>query len=54
MLLQVSLLDAFNLHIYDDRTAVDLNPNYANFGILNPASTILGPRRIQLQLKFEF
>ena len=54
ILLQVSLLDAFNRHIFDDRTAVDLNPNDANFGILNPAATIMGPRRIQLQLKFEF
>jgi hypothetical protein len=54
ILLQVSLLDAFNRHIFDDRTAVDLNPNDANFGILNPAATIMGPRRIQLQLKLEF
>lgn len=54
LLLQVSLLDAFNRHIFDDRNAVDLNPNDANFGILNPAATILGPRRIQLQLKLEF
>ena len=54
ILLQVSFLDAFNRHIFDNRNGVDLNPNDANFGILNPASTILGPRRIQLQLKFEF
>jgi hypothetical protein len=54
ILLQVSLLDAFNRHIFDDRNAVDLNPNDANFGRLNPAATILGPRRVQLQLKLEF
>ena len=54
ILFQLSLLDAFNRHIFDDRTAVDLNPNDGNFGRLNPAATIMGPRRIQLQLKFEF
>ena len=54
LLLQVSFLDAFNRHIFDTRNAVDLNPNDGNFGILNPAATILGPRRIQLQLKYEF
>ncbi|HZU28092.1 MAG TPA: hypothetical protein VFA04_21355, partial [Bryobacteraceae bacterium] len=54
ILLQVSFLDAFNRHIFDIRNAVDLNPNDNNFGILNPAATILGPRRIQLQLKYEF
>lgn len=54
ILLQVSFLDAFNRHIFDDRNAVDRNPNDANFGILNPASTIMGPRRVQIQLKLEF
>ncbi len=54
LLLQVSLLDAFNRHIFDNRTSVNLNPNDPNFGILNPAATILGPRRVQLQLKLEF
>ena len=54
LLLQVSLLDAFNRHIFDDRNAVDLNPNDANFGRLNPAATIMGPRRVQIQLKLEF
>ncbi len=54
ILFQLSLLDAFNRHIFDDRTAVNLNPNDPHFGILNPAATIMGPRRVQLQLKFEF
>ncbi len=54
ILLQVSLLDAFNRHIFDIRNAVNLNPNDPNFGRLNPAATIMGPRRIQLQLKYEF
>jgi hypothetical protein len=54
LLFQASFLDAFNRHIFDNRNGVDLNPNDANFGILNPAATILGPRRIQLQLKLEF
>lgn len=54
ILFQVSLLDAFNRHIFDDRNAVDKNPNDASFGVLSPSSTIMGPRRIQLQLKLEF
>jgi hypothetical protein len=54
LLIQVSLLDAFNRHIFDDRNAVDRNPNDSSFGILNPAATIMGPRRVQLQLKLEF
>lgn len=54
ILFQMSLLDAFNRHIFDNHTSVDLNPNDANFGIMNPGHTIMGPRRIQLQLKLEF
>jgi hypothetical protein len=54
LLFQISFLDAFNRHIFDIRNGVDLNPNDNNFGVLNPAATILGPRRIQIQLKFEF
>ncbi len=54
ILFQVSFLNAFNRHIFDARNATDLNPNDSNFGILNPAALILTPRRIQLQLKFEF
>ncbi|MBV8807138.1 MAG: TonB-dependent receptor [Acidobacteriaceae bacterium] len=54
LLFQVSFLDAFNRHIFDNHVSVDLNPNNANFGIMNPGNTILGPRRIQLQLKLEF
>ena len=54
ILFQFSLLDAFNRHIFDDRNAVDTNPNDASFGVLNPSATIMGPRQIQLQLKLEF
>lgn len=54
LLLQVSFLDAFNRHTFDDHVSVDLNPNDANFGIMNPGALILGPRRIQLELKLEF
>jgi hypothetical protein len=54
LLAQISFLDAFNRHIFDDHVSADLNPNDANFGIMNPSATILGPRRIQMQLKLEF
>jgi hypothetical protein len=51
---QMSFLDAFNRHIFDNHVNVDLNPNDVNFGIMNPGALIMGPRRIQLQLKLEF
>ncbi|MGI8961230.1 MAG: hypothetical protein ACR2IV_15980 [Bryobacteraceae bacterium] len=54
LLLQVSFLNAFNRHIFDAHNSVDLNPNDTGFGILNTNNTLQGPRRIQLQLKFEF
>ncbi len=54
LLFQMSFLDAFNRHIFDNHVSADLNPNDGNFGIMNPGATILGPRRIQLQLKLEF
>ncbi|MBV9268875.1 MAG: TonB-dependent receptor [Acidobacteriaceae bacterium] len=56
ILLQVSLLDAFNRHIFDNHVGPSgfTNPNASNFGIMNPGALILGPRRIQLQLKLEF
>ncbi len=54
LLLQVSFLNALNRHIFDAHNSVDLNPNDPTFGILNTANTLEGPRRIQLQLKFEF
>lgn len=54
ILFQASFLDAFNRHIFDNHVSVDLNPNDANFGIMNPSNTIEGPRRIQLQMKLEF
>ncbi len=54
ILFQMSWLDAFNRHIFDSHVNIDLNPNDTNFGILNPGATIMGPRRIQLQLKLEF
>ncbi len=54
ILFQVSFLDAFNRHIFDNHVNTDFNPNDANFGIMNVGDTIMGPRRIQLQLKLEF
>lgn len=54
ILFQMSFLDAFNRHIFDNHVNVDLNPSDANFGIMNPGAQIMGPRRIQLQLKLEF
>ncbi|MGH9654467.1 MAG: hypothetical protein ACRD6B_13505, partial [Bryobacteraceae bacterium] len=54
ILFKATLIDAFNRHIFDDHDSVDRNPNDPNFGIMNPGATIIGPRRIQLQLKFEF
>ena len=54
LLLQVTFLNAFNRHIFDAHNSVDLNPNDPSFGILNTGNTLEGPRRIQLQLKFEF
>lgn len=54
LLLEASILDAFNRNIFDNHVNVDLNPNDANFGIMNPGAVIMGPRRIQLELKLEF
>jgi hypothetical protein len=59
VLLQASFIDAFNRHVFN---RPDLNPNdynYANvgagaFGRLNIDNTLLGPRKIQLMLKFEY
>jgi hypothetical protein len=60
ILLQVNFIDAFNRHVFN--RPPDLNPNdynYANpaagaFGRLNIDNVLLGPRKIQLQMKFEF
>ncbi len=52
ILFQVSFLDAFNRQ-FDNHVNTDFNPNDANFGIMNVGDTIMGPRRIQLQLKLE-
>ena len=54
LLLQVSFLNAFNRHIFDAHNSVDTNANNTDFGLLNLNNTLQGPRRIQLQLKFEF
>jgi Carboxypeptidase regulatory-like domain len=54
ILFQMSFLDAFNRHIFDNHVSVDLNPTDAQFGVMNPGATIMGPRRIQLQMKLEF
>lgn len=50
--IQASFLDAFNRHIFN--RPPDLNPTSRNFGILDTNNTLLGPRKIQLQLRVEF
>ncbi len=60
ILLQISMINAFNRHIWN--RPPDLNPYDAAFGQVDwktYSSTggggyLLGPRRVQLQLKFEF
>ena len=60
ILLQVSMINAFNRHIWN--RPPDLNPYDAAFGQVDwktYSSTggggyLLGPRKVQLQLKFEF
>jgi hypothetical protein len=59
-LLQVSFLNAFNRHIWN--RPVDLNPldtgfsliQYQNFSTTGGGAYLIQPRKIQLQLKFEF
>jgi hypothetical protein len=48
----LNMLDAFNRHIFN--RPFDLNPLDGSFGRLDPNSTVLGPRIVQLQLKLEF
>jgi hypothetical protein len=58
--LQITMINAFNRHIWN--RPPDLNPNDGNFGLLpitnfsniGGGSYLLLPRKIQLQLKFEF
>jgi Carboxypeptidase regulatory-like domain len=61
ILLQISALNAFNRHIWN--RPEDLNPNdgaafgviqYDNFSNTGGGSYLLLPRKLQLQLKFEF
>jgi hypothetical protein len=60
ILLQVSLINAFNRHIWN--RPVDLNPldpgfsliQYQNFSNTGGGAYLLLPRKVQLQLKFEF
>jgi hypothetical protein len=58
ILLQVSAINAFNRHIWN--RPADLNPHDATFGQIqylnsaNPGAYLLLPRKLQLQLKFEF
>jgi hypothetical protein len=60
ILLQVSAINAFNRHIWNRPN--DLNPYDAAFGQIQWANYsqtggggyLLGPRKVQLQLKFEF
>ena len=58
--LQITMINAFNRHIWN--RPPDLNPNDGNFGLLpitnfsnlGGGSYLLLPRKLQLQLKFEF
>jgi hypothetical protein len=60
LLLQVSFINAFNRHIWN--RPPDLNPNDGAFGLLpitnfsttGGGSYLIQPRKIQLQLKFEY
>ena len=52
MLLQISMINAFNRHIWN--RPPDLNPLDPQFGIINTNSTLYPPRRVQLELKTEW
>jgi hypothetical protein len=60
VLLQVSMINAFNRHIWN--RPPDLYPFDPNFGVIDVftysqtggGGYLLGPRKVQLQLKFEF
>lgn len=51
ILLQASFIDAFNRHVFN---RPDVQPYDAAFGFINANNTLLGPRKIQLMLKFEY
>jgi len=51
-LFQASFIDAFNRHVFN--RPPDMSPNDGAFGLINPDSLLLGPRKIQLMLKFEY
>ena len=53
ILLEASALDAFNRHIFNRPTDFNIYDT-VGFGRLNPSSLALGPRVLQMQLKFEF
>jgi hypothetical protein len=53
ILLQASALNAFNRHVFNRPGDFNIyDPN--GFGRLNPSSLLLGPRVLQMALKFEF
>ena len=53
ILLQASAINAFNRHVFNRPTDFNIyDPN--GFGKLNPSNLLLGPRVLQMQLKFEF
>jgi Carboxypeptidase regulatory-like domain len=51
ILFQASFIDAFNRHVFN---RPDVEPYDTNFGFVNVNSVLLGPRKIQLMLKFEY
>ncbi|MHB1022673.1 MAG: TonB-dependent receptor [Acidobacteriaceae bacterium] len=52
MTFQVDMLDAFNRHVFD--RAITDGPYNGDFGIINTADQISGPRKVQLHLKLQF
>ncbi|MFY9802650.1 MAG: carboxypeptidase-like regulatory domain-containing protein [Candidatus Acidiferrales bacterium] len=53
ILLQASAINAFNRHVFNRPTDFNIYDT-SGFGKLNPSSLLLGPRVLQMQLKFEF
>ncbi|MBZ5583116.1 MAG: carboxypeptidase regulatory-like domain-containing protein [Acidobacteriia bacterium] len=51
LLFEANLIDAFNRHIFDRPPDLNANDPITQFGRINPNALILGPRRVQLQLK---
>ena len=53
ILLEGNILDAFNRHVFNRPTDFNVHDT-AGFGLIPYGDQLLGPRVIQMQLKFEF